>query len=171
MKRIAKRIALVASLALVAGVVSAVPAQAAVSGTCGVAGQATTSPPVQLQGGSGTYEFQDLVFACEGTIDGQTDVAVFDITTDGTYVNEVCGTGEAHSTTGNGVVTQSLMGNQGKTFEAQYDIVFTAGVGTLTFRSPASGSGVIDIIATGPQAPPACTDSFAVAGEVTLNIP
>jgi hypothetical protein len=184
MKRIAKRLAVLGSLAVVAGLVlSAGPASAAgtVSGTCGVQGSATVSPAVKIGPNSGTYQFQDLLFACEGTLNGQMDVATFDVTTAGNYNNTQCGTGSATSTSSSAVVTQSVAGNNGVSVpSAPYSIAFQDGVGTLTFSSPASGSGVVDIIPTGPQAPPIgntdpnswnCTSSFNVVGEVSLSAP
>jgi hypothetical protein len=178
MKRIAKRLALLGALAVVASVVTAAPASAQVSGTCGVQGSASVSPAVKVGPNSGNYTFNELLFACAGTIDGQTDVAVFDINTAGTYNNSICGTGTASSTSAHGTVTTSAAGNTGLQFDAPYDIAFQEGVGQLTFRSPASGSGVIDIIPTGPVVPSGtnpqawdCTTSFNVVGEVSLTIP
>jgi hypothetical protein len=172
LNRLAKRLSLLIGLALVAGLVSAVPSAMAssVNATCGVAGQAHTNPPVQLQGGSGTYTFDNFVFACEGTVDGVTDVTTSNITTAGNYTNVLCGTGTADSTTSTGTIANSIAGNAGKTFTAPYHIDFSNGVGNLRFLSPASGSGTIDIIPTGPQAPPGCTSTFAVAGELTLSV-
>lgn len=181
MKRIAKRLALLGSLAVVGALISAVPASAqSVDGTCGVTGSAEVSPSVKVGPNSGNYTFNNLLFACEGTLDGETDVAVFDIDTSGTYNNTQCGTGTASSTEAHGVVTQSAAGNVGLEFDAPYDIVFDHGVGELTFRDGASGNGLIDIIPTGPTAPPIgntdpnswdCTSSFNVVGEVSISIP
>jgi hypothetical protein len=174
-------LSLLLGLALVAGVVTAVPSASAatLNATCGVAGQAHTSPAVKIGPNSGTYTFDNFVFACEGTVNGVTDVATSSISTGGNYTNTMCGTGTADSTSASGTITQSVAGNTGATFTAPYHISFTDGVGNLTFNSGASGSGVIDIIPTGPSAPPVgntnpnswdCTNSFAVAGEVHLTI-
>jgi hypothetical protein len=179
MKRIAKRLVILGSLSVIAAAVTAAPASAqSVSGDCGVHGSATVSPAVKVGPNSGTYQFNDLVFACAGTIDGVADVARFDISTGGTYNNTQCGTGSASSTTAHGTVITSAAGNEGLQFDAPYDIAFTDGVGLLTFRDGASGSGVVDIIPTGPVVPPAgtnpqawdCTTSFNVVGEVSLSI-
>ena len=174
MNRLAKRLSLLLGLALVAGVVAAVPSASAasVNANCAVAGTADVSPAVQLQGGGGSYTFNNLLFACAGTVNGVTDVATSNVTTSGTYTNSICGTGTADSTTSTGSIAVSAKGNTG-TFSAPYHIDFTAGVGTLTFKSPASGSGTIDIIPTGPLAAADgvhCTSSFGVAGEVSLQV-
>jgi hypothetical protein len=179
LNRLAKRLSLLLGLALVAGVVTAVPSASAasVNATCGVEGTAHVTPAVKIGPNSGTYTFDDFVFACAGTVDGVTDVTTSDITTSGNYNNTQCGTGSATSTTSTGTIVNSIAGNAGKTFTAPYSIAFDHGVGSLTFSSPASGTGTIDIIPTGPVVPSGtdpnawdCTTTFAVAGEVSLHI-
>lgn len=178
MRSTRNRFGLAMVLAMAAAAVIAVPASAHpspddVAGTCALEGTAETNPPVQLSGGSGTYEFNELVFACAGTVDGVATTATFGIESEGDYVNEVCGTGTAEDTDAEGtVLTETLSsGHTGwKTPAIGYEIEFLAGAGTLTFTSGASGSGVIDIVATGPTGGPnECTESFAVVGEVDLE--
>ena len=173
MRSVRNRFGLALALALAVSAVVALPAQAAdIDGSCALNGEATTAPPVQLQGGSGTYEFTDLIFACVGTVDGEVAVATFDVTSQGDYVNEICGTGTAEDSDASGTVVNEAPSSAhvGQTTPPlAYDIEFTSGVGTLTFTSGGTGSGVIDIFPTGPQANGTdCTDSFGVAGEVSL---
>ena len=84
---------------LLAAFAIAIPASAAgVKAACVVSGEAKTTPPVQLVGGGGTYTFNSLQFVCVGTAKGGLpQVVPVNVTSNGSYVNVVCGTGKAFS--------------------------------------------------------------------------
>jgi hypothetical protein len=177
LRHLAQRLTLLLGLALAAGLLStAAPAMAStISATCAMEGTAHTDPPIPIQGGNGTYSFDDFGFACEGTVNGKTDVITSSVTTSGTYRNNVCllphgMTGTLDSTEASATVATTTAGNAGVSFSFPYHIDFTAGVGQLTFVSPASGRGEVDMVPTGPQAVPGCTSTFSIVGELDLNV-
>ncbi len=149
--------------------------------TCSFTGSATTSPPVQLVGGSGSYSFSGPG-SCN--ISDATDAAenannqTITISSTGTYTNAVCGTGTADG-------SASITGSNAE-FPASvtYHIDFTAGGQpnqqdlTITGGSHADGSGGTGSgsVQLGPPAdtskigpPPNCTSAFSVSGNATIN--
>jgi hypothetical protein len=135
-----------------------------------------TFPPVQLQGGGGTYTFATVLQLCTGTVDGAPDV--FEIRTDsaGNYTNILClpgwwGAAQLDSSTANAVIVTSLANNAGKTFSFPYHIEIAGSVGEMRSLSPASGSGTLHVIPTGLGDPPVCTTTFAMEGEFSISTP
>jgi hypothetical protein len=179
----------------------AIPAQASTDAACSFDGTATTTPPVKLQGGSGNYTFSSsgtttpIRFRCVGHNSAhQVDVETFDVSSAGSYVNNVCGTGSATSTAGTkgGTISNlaSVGGNANLTstwyhqqpiqdlahqLDLSYTIAFTGGQGTLTFVAPAeiSGGGAVSISAEGDanQAGGECTTHFSVHGALDGTAP
>jgi hypothetical protein len=137
----------------------AVPASATTTGACQVNGTASTNPSVQLSGGSGSYSFDtkvqgsgNLSFRCVGVSGSAAAAGQIDVTSKGTYSNNVCGTGSASSgaagdnavsgtpnfvgdpTIANGFVTAIP--------NVKYSIGFNAGQGTFTWTTGSSISRV-----------------------------
>jgi hypothetical protein len=182
----------------------ALPAQARAThatANCLISGTATTDPPVTLVAGrSGSYHFTEFRAPCAVETDETgpggspaTGVVTLDITSDGTYDNNVCGTGTADDTANVGpdfaatsvgasevayTGTPGSAGNLLSSGDYGYHIMFQGGNGTLTFvhtdasRAAVSGSGEIQILPTPsePQAPGDCTDRFQVNGHIYASL-
>jgi hypothetical protein len=164
-----------------------VPADAAptMSASCTVTGEATTSPPVQLMGGTGNYSFDNQVagstnlqFNCLGaSASGGVDVEQLQVTSTGTYNNTVCGTGSADGT--NTGIAGTSLGLPGTTNlsanwagkDLSYHIDFVGGQGVLSLKDPenpahpgtsdATGGGDVTIVLEPPPPlppPPRCDD-------------
>jgi hypothetical protein len=177
MRNLKRMLGLSGLTALLVGLVAAVPAQAQApqaAAACAVDGTATTTPAVQIEGGSGTYRFDSTVGAglqltcVVGTTAHGSGLAEITVTSTGNYVNTVCGTGTARSAdldpvnppaSGNDITTVAFpAGNPGnldpvwleqQEGNLEYDIPFVGTVGALTFRSSdpgnATGGGPIKI--------------------------
>jgi hypothetical protein len=164
---------ILSGLTALASLAAAVPAQAQNVGACAVEGTATTTPAVQILGGSGTYKFDSLGGAglqlnCViGTATHGSGVATTAVTSTGNFTNTVCGTGVANSAddpatplvSGNDITAVNVRaGNLDPAWataqetKLEYDIQFAATVGALRFRATgltggpnANGGGPIKI--------------------------
>ena len=191
MHRVRRALALAVPTGALAALAIALPAQAAPQATasCTIQGSATTSPPVALTGGGGTYQFTTgLILACAVTQGTAVDVEDLNIGSQGSYTNTVCGTGTVHSTnaqnTVNSATSRGLPGTTNLTSQwttppinagarLGYDITFAGGQGVLKFSDPTvTGGGAISIAAQpGPGEPNpsanVCTTGFSVAGAIS----
>jgi hypothetical protein len=188
--RIKRGLVLATAVAALSVSLSAGSAQATTgngSSTCALSGQASTSPPVQLQGGSGTYSFSSFTADCvvQDASDG-TVVADVKLNSAGNYTNTVCGTGNATDADASATLTQTVpAGKLGDEFPVTgigYSIDFTSGNGTLDITSSGTNSaghsfdttqssGQIQILPAPSAHVPAvgeCTNGFAVAGTLSL---
>jgi hypothetical protein len=153
-------------------------------------GGATVSPPIQLDGGGGTFSFATatvaggpacVIMSADGPAAGETE-PLLDGTVDaeagrtctasasGTYANLVCGTGVA---AGSGTLDEGD-GSDVYTL-ADFHVSFFAGVGVLfgavVGESESDGTAVeapvAGVVTIAPTAPlpgaPACVDHLAVA--------
>ena len=147
------RLKLVSTLGtvLAAGAIAASPMVAsAATGAAALVVGTTSLTPVQLVGGSGSYQFSSI--ACAGT-DG-----VCTASSSGSYVNTVCGTGTA-----DGTVTITAHAN------FLIHIQFVAGIGVITGPGPSVPPvGVAILVATGVGTPPNCVTSFDVAAAAVI---
>jgi hypothetical protein len=179
-RRLIELLTIVAGLAFAVALVTAAPASAsvAVSATCDVSGTLDASPPFQLESeNAGTYRFSNFEMSCEGTINGVPDLFTNNLSTSGTYTNQLCTAEVFDSTTSTATVATSVAGHAGTTFSFPYRINIAGGFGHIWFFNPAKGFGTIDMVPTAPQSPnslnPAtwpCTSTLAVAGEFSLTV-
>lgn len=171
------RRATVVGLATVfAALALATSAPADITGECAVRGTAHTNPPVQLVGGQGTYQFEDLTLLCTGVEDGLNPVSVvLNLSSSGTYESAVCGTGSAHSTSIAVNSVNLLFGSSTTDWQALvsnlgYDVDFVAGQGVMTWHEPdgtEDHGGVVTLTASStgdPPSPPSCVTSLDVTG-------
>lgn len=150
--------------------------------TCQLNATASMAPSVPLTGGTGTYTL-DIAARCAGT-DGSTSTAAVwtvDLTSNGTYLNTVCGTGALDST-GNAVgATATLAGDPAIAAgfaaaipAASYHIAFSTGLGNFSWRAGSAitgnGGGTDGWVTVTPvfdDNPPACTKHFTLTGAIT----
>jgi hypothetical protein len=188
-----KRMLILSGLTALASVAAAGPAQAQNVGACAVEGTGTFSPPMQIIGGSGTYKFDSsagagLQWNCViGTANHGSGVATLSVTSTGNYVNDVCGTFEAHSadldpvnppTGGNDITAvnvragnlDALWAEQQET-KLEYDMRFVGTVGSFRFRpvaGNAQGVGLFKMTDPSPEeidpSTNTCTSDFALTG-------
>jgi hypothetical protein len=157
------------------------------SSDCALSGQASTTPPVRLMGGFGTYQFSSFTADCavQDANDG-TVVADVSLSSAGNYTNTICGTGNATDTDASASLTQTVpAGKLGDEFPVTgigYSINFANGNGTLDITSSGTNSaghsfdttqstGTIQIVPAPNHVPMVgaeCTDGFAVAGTLHL---
>jgi len=171
MKRLALgTLALVAAFAGMAGSASALGTYA----TCAIGGATgPLTPPVQLQGSSGSFSFSGNV-ACQVNL----APAIGTISASGGFTNSVCGTGSA-----DGVVTAEPSNTRVGT---PFHIDFTAGNGLVYVGADGNGDGKVDssvgnlagdvqLLPTGPSIlrtlnplSPDCVDTFTVVGAFSI---
>jgi hypothetical protein len=164
-------------LGLVAGLLAAlaiaVPAQAAgVKAACTLTGTAKTTPPVLLQGGGGTYQFKALQFVCVGVAKGAPAVDVINVTSNGSYVNVVCGTGKAWSKPGQSTLTAGPAKYGPIVNSLGYEVDFVATVGLFNWKA-GSGKGVPGVkpLSDLGIVPDPKTGTNAFGGVIQLGVP
>jgi hypothetical protein len=117
-----------------------------------ISGDGTLTPPVSLSPSSGTYSFTTTgaaddfcLYYSDGDIPSNflPELGFCNLTSSGTFTNQVCGTGTATSSNATTVTTTAVEGEgEGTVSSVAYTISFTAGVGTLTgtaFEGPDPG--------------------------------
>ena len=159
----------------------AVPSTAAAADTlaCELQGTAVTAPPVNLVGGSGTYQFTNalgstgLDFNCVASDGSGFSVDQLSASSSGSYNDTACGTGALTSSDAqNTVVVRHVGGTENLSGlypldDFGYKIEYVAGVGVFTFTDPAiTGGGAVSISEAGDANPAGgqCTTRFTVAG-------
>ena len=131
-------------------------------------GATTSLWPVQLVGGTGAYEFSTIACAGVSTDTTPPEAALCSITSAGNYVNTVCGTGTADST------STTVNEPDGADTTVSYHIQFVSGIGILTGPGAGPVNGVppvaaVVLVPTGPGTPPNCVTSFDVVAAGVLN--
>jgi hypothetical protein len=187
-----KRLLVLIGLTALVSLVAPVPAQAQNAAACAIEGRATTNPPVQILGGSGTYKFDSSVGAglqlnCViGTANHGSGVVTLTVSSTGNYTNTVCGTGRASSadldpvnppTGGNDITAVNVRAGNLDTVWAEqqetkleYDIDFAGTVGAFQFRAGAGNAQGIGVVLITDPTPGEftdgvnCTSDFAVVG-------
>ncbi len=147
---------------LAAGAIAVTPAFASDGDADAAAyvGATTSLTPVQLVGGSGGYSFSSIV--CAG-VSSDVDAGLCTLTSTGSYVNIVCGTG-----TVSGSVTTGEP--DGASDTAGISIIFVAGVGVATTTSGGTGGGVAILLDTQPSTDGShCSNGFNVVGAAVIN--
>jgi hypothetical protein len=144
---------LVAALAIMA--VGSSSAFAADTVACGLTGETgALTPPVKLNGGSGTFQFGGQAVC---SINAGVP-ALSTLNASGTYNNTICGTGIADG-------TATLVSGSHTYSSIPFHIDFVGGVGKVVISAPASGNGVVHITPTQPGTDGStCTSQFLVNG-------
>jgi hypothetical protein len=200
--RLALIVAVLASSCATASVASAaLPSRD--EGTCTVlpgAGTTAPNPPIPFLGTpaapANTYVVPDLTLECafsDATDQNESDVAELHVGLAGSYINLVCGTGNADGV-GQvnaviGTVNNANDNAELKGAHFDYTIQFAAGAGALVitggdfpatsdnYGSVPDGGGAVTITATGPGLPNPlpnpgyCTQNFQLAGTVHIDAP
>jgi hypothetical protein len=145
---------LVAILSIMA--MGSASAMAADTVTCALTGETgSLTPPVQIQGGTGSFTFGGSAVCSVNT----DPPALSTLSASGTYVNQICGTGTA-----DGSASLNVGGGAHVYSSVGFHIDFTSSVGVVNINNGA-GRGAVQISPTAPGTNGHdCTSQFLVDG-------
>jgi hypothetical protein len=121
------------SLAVATSLMLPLSAHAATNYVCSLTAKTTSLTPIPAppkRGGTGSYTLSGTATCVVGS-----KTQHYNVSSSGSYVNQVCGTGSAHGTANFSSGLRSI----------GYSVTFVAGAGTFKVTSGGTGNGAVDI--------------------------